>query len=89
MRGYGTKNKPTRFQTWYNPKSSFPLVSRKIKKRRDFIKNYVQKNMRISSGVEGIARREIQKRIDLVQVIIYMGFAKLLIESRPRGIEEL
>lgn len=45
--------------------------------------------MRISSGAEGIARIEIQKRIDLIQVIIYMGFPKLLIEGRPRGVEEL
>ncbi|KAI3954494.1 hypothetical protein MKW92_053479 [Papaver armeniacum] len=45
--------------------------------------------MRISSGVEGIARIEIKKRIDLVQVIIYMGFPKWLIEGKPRGIEEL
>ncbi|KAI3862711.1 hypothetical protein MKX03_002003 [Papaver bracteatum] len=40
----------------------------------DCIKNYVQKNMRISSGTEGIVRIEIKKRTDLVQVIIYMGF---------------
>ncbi|KAJ0035071.1 hypothetical protein Pint_25876 [Pistacia integerrima] len=45
--------------------------------------------MRISSGVEGIAWIEIQKRIDLIQVIIYIRFRKLLIESRPRRIEEL
>ena len=45
--------------------------------------------MRISSGTEGIARIEIQKRIDLIQVIIFMGFPKLLIESPPGGIEEL
>nr|YP_010982841.1 ribosomal protein S3 [Cordia monoica]YP_010982928.1 ribosomal protein S3 [Cordia sinensis]WOH22066.1 ribosomal protein S3 [Cordia monoica]WOH22152.1 ribosomal protein S3 [Cordia sinensis] len=56
---------------------------------RDCIKNYVQKNMRKSSGVVGIARIEIQKRIDLIQVRIFMGFPELLIESRPRGIEEL
>ena len=45
--------------------------------------------MRISSGGEGISHIEIQKRIDLIQVIIFMGFPKLLIESRPRGVEEL
>lgn len=56
---------------------------------RDCIKNYVQKKMRKSSGVVGIARIEIKKRIDLIQVIIFMGFPELLIESRPRGIEEL
>ncbi|KAL4026046.1 hypothetical protein IC575_014465 [Cucumis melo] len=45
--------------------------------------------MRIFSGVEGIARIEIQKRIDLIQVIIFMGFPKLLIEGGSRKIEEL
>ncbi|CAN7030506.1 unnamed protein product, partial [Brassica oleracea var. botrytis] len=39
--------------------------------------------------MEGIARIEIQKRIDLIQIIIYMGFPKLLIEDKPRRIEEL
>ena len=46
-----------------------------------------KKNMKISSSVEGIACMQIQKRIDLIEVIIYMGFPKLLIE--PRRIEEL
>nr|YP_011020616.1 ribosomal protein S3 [Knoxia roxburghii]WQH63036.1 ribosomal protein S3 [Knoxia roxburghii] len=53
------------------------------------IKNYVQKNTRIPSLVEGIARIEIQKRIDLIQVIIFMGFPKSLLENRPQGINEL
>ncbi|KAL6557813.1 hypothetical protein OROMI_018163 [Orobanche minor] len=42
-----------------------------------------------SSDIEGIAHIEIKKRIDLIQVIIFIGFPKLLIESIPRGIEEL
>lgn len=45
--------------------------------------------MRIFSGVEGIARIEIQKRIDLIQVIIFMGFPKLVIDDGSRKIEEL
>ncbi|KAK5811259.1 hypothetical protein PVK06_026584 [Gossypium arboreum] len=45
--------------------------------------------MRLSSGVEGIARIEIQKRLDLIQVIIYMRFPKLLIEDKQRKHEEL
>ncbi|KAH1048077.1 hypothetical protein J1N35_038861 [Gossypium stocksii] len=45
--------------------------------------------MRLSSGVEGIAHIEIQKRLDLIQMIIYMGFPKLLIEDKPRKLEEL
>ena len=41
------------------------------------------------SGVEGIARIAIQKRINPIQVIIYMGFPKLLVEGKPLRIEEL
>nr|YP_010945667.1 ribosomal protein S3 [Trifolium lupinaster]AIJ28058.1 ribosomal protein S3 [Trifolium lupinaster]WGN98526.1 ribosomal protein S3 [Trifolium lupinaster] len=56
---------------------------------RDCIKNYIQKKIRISSGVEGIGRIKIKKRIDLIQVIIYMGLPKLFIEGEPPRIEEL
>nr|YP_009705166.1 ribosomal protein S3 [Patrinia heterophylla]QFQ34374.1 ribosomal protein S3 [Patrinia heterophylla] len=74
---------------WFAQPKNYSEGLQEDQKIRNSIKNYVQKNMRIASGVEGIARIEIQKRIDLIQVIIYMGFPKLLIESRPRGIEEL
>nr|QCT81918.1 ribosomal protein S3 [Protea caffra subsp. kilimandscharica] len=71
---------------WFAQPKSYSEGLQEDQKIRDCIKNYVQKNKRI---VEGIARIEIKKRIDLIQVIIYMGFPKLLIEDRPRGIEEL
>nr|YP_009730339.1 ribosomal protein S3 [Helicia shweliensis]YP_010158802.1 ribosomal protein S3 [Helicia nilagirica]QHT54485.1 ribosomal protein S3 [Helicia shweliensis]QRG31069.1 ribosomal protein S3 [Helicia nilagirica] len=71
---------------WFAQPKSYSEGLQEDQKIRDCIKNYVQKNKRI---VEGIARIEIQKRIDLIQVIIHMGFPKLLIEDRPRGIEEL
>nr|UWM16916.1 ribosomal protein S3 [Arnebia szechenyi]UWM17002.1 ribosomal protein S3 [Arnebia szechenyi]UWM17690.1 ribosomal protein S3 [Arnebia szechenyi]UWM17776.1 ribosomal protein S3 [Arnebia szechenyi]UWM18550.1 ribosomal protein S3 [Arnebia szechenyi] len=74
---------------WFAQPKKYSEGLQEDQKIRNCIKNYVQKNMKISSGVEGIARIEIQKRIDLIQVIIFMGFPKLLIESRPRGIEEL
>nr|YP_010176829.1 ribosomal protein S3 [Wikstroemia capitata]QSQ86515.1 ribosomal protein S3 [Wikstroemia capitata] len=74
---------------WFAQPKNYSEGLQEDKKIRDCIKNYVQKNMRISSGVEGIARIEIQKRIDLIQVIIYMGFPKFLIEDRPGRIEEL
>nr|AWI73379.1 ribosomal protein S3 [Plectaneia stenophylla] len=74
---------------WFaQPKNYFEGLQ-EDQKIRDCIKNYVQKNMKISSALEGIARIEIQKRIDLIQVIIFMGFPKFLLESRPRGVEEL
>ena len=74
---------------WFAQPKKYSEDLQEDQKIRNCIKNYIQKNMRIPSGVEGIARIEIQKRIDLIQVIIFMGFPKLLIESRPRGIEEL
>nr|WIF27019.1 ribosomal protein S3 [Ardisia pusilla] len=77
------------YSLWFAQPKNYSEGLEEDKKIRDCIKNYVQKNLRISSGIEGIARIEIQKRIDLIQVIIYMGSPKLLIENRPRGIEEL
>nr|WDE22721.1 ribosomal protein S3 [Myricaria squamosa] len=74
---------------WFARPKNYSDGLQEDQKIRDCIKNYVQKNMRTASSVEGIARIEIQKRIDLIQIIIYIGFPKLLIETRPRGIQEL
>nr|YP_010640371.1 ribosomal protein S3 [Saxifraga maxionggouensis]WBQ53268.1 ribosomal protein S3 [Saxifraga maxionggouensis] len=74
---------------WFAQPKNYSEGLQEDQKIRDCINNYVQKNTKITSGVEGIARIEIKKRIDLIQVIIYMGFPKLLIEGRPRIIEDL
>nr|YP_010644026.1 ribosomal protein S3 [Saxifraga yarlungzangboensis]WBQ57603.1 ribosomal protein S3 [Saxifraga yarlungzangboensis] len=74
---------------WFTQPKNYSEGLQEDQKIRDCINNYVQKNTKITSGVEGIARIEIKKRIDLIQVIIYMGFPKLLIEGRPRKIEDL
>lgn len=74
---------------WFAQPKNYSEGLQEDQKIRDCIKNYIQKNMKIPSGVEGIARIEIKKRIDFIQVIIYMGFPKLLIEGRTRRIEEL
>nr|YP_010499375.1 ribosomal protein S3 [Euphorbia prostrata]YP_010734444.1 ribosomal protein S3 [Euphorbia makinoi]YP_010734529.1 ribosomal protein S3 [Euphorbia hypericifolia]YP_010734557.1 ribosomal protein S3 [Euphorbia hypericifolia]YP_010734616.1 ribosomal protein S3 [Euphorbia nutans]WEH00963.1 ribosomal protein S3 [Euphorbia humifusa]UWT58652.1 ribosomal protein S3 [Euphorbia prostrata]WEH01048.1 ribosomal protein S3 [Euphorbia prostrata]WEH01218.1 ribosomal protein S3 [Euphorbia makinoi]WEH01388. len=74
---------------WFAQPKNYSEGLQEDQKIRNSIKNFVKKNTKISSGVEGIARIEIQKRIDVIQVIIYMGFPKLLIESRPKRIEEL
>nr|AVM82718.1 ribosomal protein S3 [Podranea ricasoliana] len=74
---------------WFAQPKNYSEGLQEDQKIRDFIKTYVQKNMRISSGAEGIARIQIQKSIDVIKVIIFMGFPKLLLESRPRAIEEL
>nr|YP_010828486.1 ribosomal protein S3 [Aleurites moluccanus]QVL29675.1 ribosomal protein S3 [Aleurites moluccanus]WFF45973.1 ribosomal protein S3 [Aleurites moluccanus] len=74
---------------WFAQPKNYSEGLQEDQKIRNCIKNYVKKNTKISSGVEGIARIEIQKRIDVIQVIIYIGFQKLLIESSPKRIEEL
>nr|YP_009247105.1 ribosomal protein S3 [Mauritia flexuosa]AMW65071.1 ribosomal protein S3 [Mauritia flexuosa]WGM80765.1 ribosomal protein S3 [Mauritia carana] len=74
---------------WFAQPKNYSVGLQEDEKIRNCIKNYVQKNRRISSGFEGIARIGIQKRIDLIQVIIHIGFPNLLIEGRTRGIEEL
>nr|AWH03846.1 ribosomal protein S3 [Asclepias aff. puberula ShS-2018]AWH05343.1 ribosomal protein S3 [Asclepias californica subsp. californica]AWH07081.1 ribosomal protein S3 [Asclepias labriformis]AWH07239.1 ribosomal protein S3 [Asclepias lemmonii]AWH10239.1 ribosomal protein S3 [Asclepias variegata]AWH10318.1 ribosomal protein S3 [Asclepias vestita subsp. parishii] len=74
---------------WFAQPKNYLEGLQEDQKIRDCIKNYVQKNMKKNSGLDGITRIEIQKRIDLIQVIIFMGFPKLLLESRPRGVEEL
>ncbi|CAN4119600.1 unnamed protein product [Withania somnifera] len=70
---------------WFLQPKNYSEGLQEDQKIRDCIKNYVQKNMRTSYGAEGIARIEIQKRIDLIQVIIFMGFPKLLIEKFIAG----
>nr|QLD22783.1 ribosomal protein S3 [Bougainvillea glabra]ULO25642.1 ribosomal protein S3 [Bougainvillea glabra] len=77
------------YSLWFAQPKNYSEGLQEDQKIRDCIKNYVQKNTKTSSSVEGIAHIEIQKRIDLIQVIIYMGFPKLLIENKPRGIEDL
>ena len=74
---------------WFAQPTKYSENIQEDKKIRDWIKNFIQKNRRISSGVEGIGEIKIQKRIDLIQVIIYLGFPKLLIEGKPQKIEEL
>nr|YP_009757732.1 ribosomal protein S3 [Prescottia stachyodes]QIM61142.1 ribosomal protein S3 [Prescottia stachyodes] len=74
---------------WFAKPKDFFMGLQEDEKIRNCIKNYVQKKKRISSGFEGIAYMGIQKRIDLIQVIIYIGFPNLLIEGRTRGVEEL
>nr|YP_010162918.1 ribosomal protein S3 [Kennedia prostrata]QRI60627.1 ribosomal protein S3 [Kennedia prostrata] len=74
---------------WFAQPTNYSENIQEDKKIRDLIQNYIQKNIRVSSGVEGIGQIKIEKRIDLIQVIIYMGFPKLLIEGKPQKIEEL
>nr|YP_010566663.1 ribosomal protein S3 [Medicago soleirolii]UZC32273.1 ribosomal protein S3 [Medicago soleirolii]UZC32349.1 ribosomal protein S3 [Medicago soleirolii] len=70
---------------WFAQPRNYSENLKEDKIIRDCIKNYIQK----TSGVEGIGRIKIKKTIDLIQVIIYTGFPKLLKEGKPPRIEEL
>nr|YP_010173386.1 ribosomal protein S3 [Medicago tenoreana]QSJ48605.1 ribosomal protein S3 [Medicago tenoreana] len=70
---------------WFAQPRNYSENLKEDKIIRDCIKNYIQK----TSGVEGIGRIKIKKRIDLIQVIIYMGLPTLLMEGKPLRIEEL
>nr|YP_010503195.1 ribosomal protein S3 [Salsola collina]UXE30555.1 ribosomal protein S3 [Salsola collina] len=87
--GFRLGTTQSHYSLWFSQPKNYSEGLQEDQKIRDCIKNYVQKNTKTSSGVEGIARIEIQKRIDLIQVIIHMGFPKLLIENKPQGIEDL
>nr|YP_009731792.1 ribosomal protein S3 [Siphonostegia chinensis]QHR84986.1 ribosomal protein S3 [Siphonostegia chinensis] len=87
--GFRLGTTQSHYSLWFAHPKNYSDSLQEDQKIRNFIKNYVQKNRRISSGIQGIARIEIQKRMDLIQVIIFMGFPKLLLENRPRAIEEL
>lgn len=72
---------------WFAQPTNYSENLKEDKIIRDCIKNYIQKT---APNVEGIGRIKIQKGIDLLHVIIYMGFEKnVLVENKPRTIEEL
>lgn len=69
---------------WFEQPKNYSKGLQEDKKIRNYINNYVKKKLR--SDIEGIACIKIQKGIDEIQVIIYMGFHKLL---KSLKIEEL
>nr|YP_009741768.1 ribosomal protein S3 [Parashorea chinensis]QID76612.1 ribosomal protein S3 [Parashorea chinensis] len=87
--GFRLGTNQSHHSVWFAQQKNYCKGLQEDKKIRDCIKNYVKKNMRIASGIEGIARIEIEKRIDLIEIIIYMGFPKFLIKDGSRRIEEL
>ncbi|AEJ82594.1 ribosomal protein S3 (chloroplast) [Ricinus communis] len=87
--GFRLGTTQSHYSLWFAQPKNYSEGLQEDQKIRNCIKNYVKNNTKISSGVEGIACIEIQKRIDVIQVIIYMGFTKLLIESKPKRIEKL
>nr|YP_010007044.1 ribosomal protein S3 [Passiflora haematostigma]QNR05811.1 ribosomal protein S3 [Passiflora haematostigma] len=74
---------------WFEQPKNYSQGLQEDKRIRNSIQNYVKKNIKIPSGVVGISRIEIQKTIDVIEVRIYLGFLKLLIERQPKKTEKL
>lgn len=75
------------YSLWFAQPKKYSENLQDDAKIRDYIKNYIQKKMKIYSVVEGITRIEIQKQIDVIKIKIYTASQKLFNEKRK--IEEL
>jgi small subunit ribosomal protein S3 len=76
---------------WFVQQRNYSKDLREDQKIRTCIENYVRTHIKRSSNYGGIACVEISRKIDLIQVKIYIGFPNLLlIEGRGfQGIEKL
>nr|YP_009642838.1 ribosomal protein S3 [Reboulia hemisphaerica]QCP68453.1 ribosomal protein S3 [Reboulia hemisphaerica] len=74
---------------WFAKPKKYSKIFEEDKKIRNCIELYVQKHIKNSSNYGGIARVEIKRKTDLIQVEIYTGFPALLVENRGQGIEQL
>nr|YP_009403269.1 ribosomal protein S3 [Dialypetalum floribundum]ASA34461.1 ribosomal protein S3 [Dialypetalum floribundum] len=87
--GFRLGTTQSHYSLWFAQPKKYSENLQEDAKIRDYIKNYIQKTMKIYSVVEGITRIEIQKQIDVIKIKIYTASQKLFNEKRPREIEEL
>nr|YP_009405803.1 ribosomal protein S3 [Lobelia sancta]ASA37877.1 ribosomal protein S3 [Lobelia sancta] len=87
--GFRLGTTQSHYSLWFAQPKRYSENLQEDAKIRDYIKNYIQKKMKIYSVVEGITRIEIQKQIDVIKIKIYTASPKLFNETRPREIEEL
>nr|YP_009435706.1 ribosomal protein S3 [Lobelia thermalis]ATG25707.1 ribosomal protein S3 [Lobelia thermalis] len=87
--GFRLGTTQSHYSLWFAQPKKYSENLQEDEKIRKYVKNYIKKNMKISSVIEGITRIEIQKRIDVIKIKIYTASPKLFNENRPREIEEL
>nr|YP_009403180.1 ribosomal protein S3 [Cyanea leptostegia]ASA34372.1 ribosomal protein S3 [Cyanea leptostegia] len=87
--GFRLGTTQSHYSLWFAQPKKYSENLQEDAKIRDYIKNYLQKKMKISSVVEGITRIEIQKQIDVIKIKIYTASPKLFNEKRPQEIKEL
>nr|UZC37010.1 ribosomal protein S3 [Pteridophyllum racemosum] len=73
---------------WFTKPKNYSKSLQEDQKIRDYIKNYVHKNMGISSDATAITRIEILKIMDVIEVRISTGLPRTVLIKRG-GIEEL
>nr|QWW93063.1 ribosomal protein S3 [Cyathodium smaragdinum] len=77
------------YSFWFAKPKKYSKIFGEDKRIRDCIGLYVQKHIRNSSNYGGIARIEVERKTDLIQIEIHTGFPALLVENRNQGIEQL
>nr|ASA39128.1 ribosomal protein S3 [Palmerella debilis subsp. serrata] len=87
--GFRLGTTQSHYSLWFAQPKKYSENLQEDAKIRDYLKNYIQKKMKIYSIVEGITRIEIQKQIDVIKIKIYTASPKFFNEKRPREIEEL
>nr|ATG24904.1 ribosomal protein S3 [Lobelia heterophylla subsp. heterophylla] len=87
--GFRLGTSQNHYSLWFAQPKKYSENLREDEKIRDYIKKYVQKNMKKSSLIEGITRIEIQKGIDVMKIKIYTPSLNLFHKNRPHEIKEL
>nr|YP_010715505.1 ribosomal protein S3 [Todea barbara]WDE24612.1 ribosomal protein S3 [Todea barbara] len=77
------------YSHWFAQPKDYSRFLKEDGEIRTRIETYVQEHIKNSSNYGGIARIEIQRKTDLIQIEIYTGFPDLLIEERGLGIDQL
>lgn len=74
---------------WFIGTDLYSQVIKEDRKIRNCIQKYVRKNIKNTSNYGGIARIEIKRKTDLINITIHTGFPDLLMEERGSGMEQL
>nr|YP_009340005.1 ribosomal protein S3 [Lobelia laxiflora]APQ39487.1 ribosomal protein S3 [Lobelia laxiflora] len=87
--GFRLGTTQSHYSLWFAQPKKYSENLQEDAKIRNYIKNYIQKKMKIYSVVEGIIRIEIQKQIDVIKIKIYTASQTFFKEKRPQKIKEL
>lgn len=87
--GFRLGTTQSHYSLWFAQPKEYSKNLQEDAKIRNYIKNYIQKKMKISSAF-GILRIEIQKQIDVIKIKIYTASKKLFEKRKqPQEMKEL